>query len=102
MTKTDDKANELDILESGVGSAFWLLMHEKFQADWGRAGSRYCDLIEKMANTTDQVRAAEDMQRVIWVRKELEAFFRYFPERLAQLKAGRDPVEMGQSRRGVL
>ena len=94
--------NEVDVLESLIHSEGWRLLRRTFEQEWGRAGARYGDLLERMANTTDRVQAAEDIQRVIWVRKEIDAFFARFEQRLAQLKAGKVAMEAGPSRRGVL
>jgi hypothetical protein len=97
-----DPSQELELLDTLLTSGGWDLIQAKFQKEWGRSGERYCDLLEKLANTTEPGKAAEDMQRVIWVRKELEAFFKSLVERHSQLKVGRHPQEPNPSRRGVL
>lgn len=98
----DDKANELDVLDSLIGTAGWLYLLERLEKEWGITGARYHDLLEKMANREDKLQAADEIQRVIWVRKEIQGFFRAVTERLTQLKQTRQGHEPTQSRRGVL
>lgn len=97
-----DLTNELDDLESLLTSPGWTRVMERFQQEWGRTGTRYLDILEKMLNTVDRVQAADELQRVVWVRKELEAFMQSIPARLQQLKNQREPVGSGMSRRGLL
>lgn len=97
-----DLTNELDDLETLITSPGWVRVMERFEQEWGRTGTRYLDILEKMLNTVDRVQAADELQRVVWVRKELEAFMHAIPARLQQLKHAREPVGDGQSRRGLL
>lgn len=97
-----DLTDELDDLETLLSSPGWGRVQAAFQTEWGRSGTRYLDLLEKMANTQDRTTAADEMQRVIWVRKELETFFQSITARLQQLKHARQTPDAAQSRRGVL
>ena len=97
-----EPTQELEALDTLIASEGWRLLMDKLQAEWGRSGTRYCDLLEKLANSPDRAQAAADMQQVIWVRKELEQFFRSFLDRQAALKGARSPQELVSSRRGVL
>lgn len=94
--------SELEDLDTLLSSSGWKRMKAKFETQWGRAGNRYLDLVEKMANTTDREKAADEIQRVIWVRKELEAFFAGIESDYQRLKNAHVPTQAGQSRRGVL
>lgn len=94
--------DELEDLDTLLGSPGWARVQAQCQAEWGRTGTRYLDLLEKMANTQDRVQAADEIQRVIWVRKEIEAFFASVVSRHQHLKNQRVPQESGVSRRGVL
>lgn len=93
-------ADELDDLEAVVLSPGWRRIEARFQEQWGRSGSRYLDLLEKMANAQDRAQVADEIQRVIWVRKELELFFNGILTRVTELKNRKAPVS--GSRRGVL
>ena len=95
-------ANELDDLESLLASPGYQRIMQRFQQEWGRTGTRYLDLLEKMANNVDRVAVADEIQRVIWVRKELEQFFASVISHVASLKHAQVPQEQLQSRRGVL
>ena len=94
-------ATELEDLDTLIATPGWRRVEQRFQEQWGRAGSRYLDLLEKMANNADRVAVADEIQRVIWVRKELELFFRGIESRVVELKNRKAP-EMSGSRRGVL
>jgi hypothetical protein len=93
-------ASELEDLETLIACPGWTRVERKFTEQWGRAGSRYLDLLEKMANSTDRAAVADEIQRVIWVRKEIELFFRGIESRVVELR-NRKPETVG-SRRGVL
>jgi hypothetical protein len=93
-------ATELEDLETLIACPGWKRVEDKFVSQWGRSGSRYLDLLEKMANSTDRVAAADDIQRVIWVRKEIELFFRSIEARAQELRNRKAPQPAG--RRGVL
>jgi hypothetical protein len=94
--------NELEDLDALVQSPGWLRVLTLFEAQWGRSGQRYCDVLEKMANSTDRMAVADDLQRVIWVRKELELFMRGVEARVAELRNKSASQGVGSSRRGVL
>lgn len=96
--------NEREILETFIDSAAWKWLLTHFEAEWGRAGARYLDLLEKMANApaSEQAQVTADLQKVVFVRKELEGFFRGVQERLAALTAAERRPETPQSRRGYL
>lgn len=96
-------SDEQETLEQLLSPAVWGLLHQRFQSQWGRTGDRYCELLEKMANTVgDRTAVVEEMQRVIWLRKEMELFLGYFPERFKALTHATVPGEVEQSRRGML
>lgn len=94
--------DELEDLEALIVCPGYKRMRSKFDSEWGRAGQRYCDALEKMANTTDAEEAAKQMQMVIWVRKEMEQFFHSVEGRVAQLRAMQQPPAYNPSRRGTL
>lgn len=94
-------ADELTELEATVESPGWHRVKAKFDAEWGRAGVRFVELLEKMANDSDKGSAAENMQKVIWVRKEMENFLRGIEQRVVDLKNRTNTVAT-MSRRGVL
>ena len=94
-------ATELEDLEALILSPGWKRVEQRFYEQWGRAGSRYLDLLEKLANNVDRVAVADEIQRVIWVRKELELFFRGIESRVQELRNRKKP-ELTMSRRGAL
>lgn len=93
-------ATELEDLETLIACPGWKRVEDKFTAQWGRAGERYLDLLEKMANNTNRVEVADEIQRVIWVRKEIELFFKSIESRAQELRNRKAPQPAG--RRGVL
>jgi hypothetical protein len=93
-------ATELEDLETLIACPGWKRVESKFVEQWGRAGTRYLDLLEKMANSADRVQVADEIQRVIWVRKEIELFFRSIESRAQELRSRKAPPPAG--RRGVL
>jgi hypothetical protein len=95
-------ANELEDYETLLASHGWQRLMARFQAEWGRSGQRYLDTLEKMANTQNRVEAADEIQRVIWVRKELEQFFASVTSHVQSLRNASVPQEVLPSRRGVL
>jgi len=92
--------DELEDLETLLVSPGWRRVEATFQQQWGRAGERYLSLLEKMANSTDRVAVADEIQRVIWVRREMEQFMASIAQRCKELRNRRQPVET--SRRGGL
>lgn len=101
MNNTTDP-NEAEMLEAFVDSGAWKWLQARFEAEWGRGGTKYLDTLERMANNVDAAKAAEEMQRVIWVRKEIEQFFAGVRDRLRTLKAATQTPADVQSRRGSL
>jgi len=97
-----DETSEFDVLDAFIGSAAWRLVEARLQEEWGRTGRRYCDVLERLANNADDVKATQQLQQVVWVRKELEQFLAWFPARRNELQAKRDPHVGNPSRRGVL
>jgi hypothetical protein len=96
---TDPK--ELEDLEGLVLHPGWLRVKAMFDAEWGSAGARFEAALEKMANDADKAKAAENMQLVIWVRKEMRGFMRSIEARVSELKS-RVVAEPSMSRLGVL
>jgi hypothetical protein len=97
-----DLTSEYEDLDTLLASPGWTRVRASFDQEWGRTGARYCDLLEKMVNTADPVDATRQLQQVIWVRKELEAFFAAIASRHQYLKAQTERPDAQQSRRGVL
>ena len=96
-------ANEFEVLDTLLQSSGWTYLKSRLNELWGRSGQRYGDLIERMANAVnDRESVAEEIQRVIWLRKEIEQFFMAIESRHAALRAQRSEPEQAQSRRGVL
>jgi hypothetical protein len=94
--------NELEDYESLLASPGYARLMDRFHKEWGRTGQRYLDTLEKMANTIDKAQAADEIQRVIWVRKELEQFFASVTSHVQSLRNASVPQEVLPSRRGVL
>lgn len=93
---------ELEDLGALIESPGYKRLLSLFEAQWGRSGQRYCDVLEKLLNSNaDRAALADDLQRVTWVRKEMEQFFRTIEGRVTELKNQRVPVA-NSSRRGLL
>jgi hypothetical protein len=93
-------ATELEDLDTLTACPGWRRMEALFHKQWGMGGERFCEAIQRMANDTDKVKAAENMQLVMLVQRELMLFHRGIEARVADLK-GRT-VETVGSRRGLL
>ena len=98
--KVTDPA-EFEDLDSLVHHPGWARVQQRFDAEWGRAGTRFVALLEKMANDTDKAQAAENMRGVIWVRNEMQGFMRGVEAHVRDLRAKKEPV-VSMSRRGGL
>lgn len=93
---------ELNDLQSLVECPGWPRLKQRLMTEWGPAGNRYVQALERVANDPDPGQAAQNMRMVIWVRKEIEGFFMGIEGRLSTLKAKDKPVEPSMSRRGSL
>ena len=93
---------ELNDLEGVTQHPGWHRIKSLLAQDWGTAGTKYVAALERVANDTDAAQAAQNMRMVIWVRKEIEAFFAGIESRTKQLHNQSVPVEAPQSRRGML
>lgn len=94
-------ATELDDLSGVTEHPGWARIKARLAAEWGPAGARYIGKLEAMANTTDPTAAGRDMQLVIMVRREIEAFFASIEGRVAHLQAQK-VAKPSLSRRGTL
>ena len=94
-------SRELEDLDGLIQHPGWTRYKALFDAEWGAAGARFTTALDQMANDTDKVRAADNMQRVIWVRKEMTNFLRSVEQRVTELRHRAEPVAT-MSRRGVL
>lgn len=95
-------ATELNDLEGLTQHPGWSRAKAMLARDWGPTGERYIRNLESLANNSDRVAATVDLQIVIKVRREIEAFFAGVESRARQLRNPQEPAEVNYSRRGPL
>ena len=92
---------ELDDLAGVTQHPGWYRIRQLLANEWGPAGSRYVQGLERVANDADPAKAATNMQMVMMVRKEIETFFAGVESRVRQLQHAGDAAK-SPSRRGML
>lgn len=93
--------SELEDLEALIACPGYGRLKAKLQEEWGPAGQRFLDLIERQINRPDE-EAFRLTQQVIAVRKHIEQFFASIEGRVQQLRAKHTPPPYNPSRRGSL
>lgn len=89
--------NEIEHLTDGLNSEFWRHFSENVQREWGPAGLRYQQAVQKAAQSAE---AVVELQKVLSAQEAILNLMRWPAERLERLKHQHVANGAGLSRRG--